>query len=137
MRYFQRFRKKLEEFRVSKKFSPLKISSCCTVYIRTHFLFPYVSTSSNAFQNKSEGYCNKNFYCYVASKLDGFFLRLVNKKIEKLLLWNIQAMRFLNKHQLGPKLLCTFNNGLVMEYIHGETVSWTNFKRIKDDEVWR
>ena len=45
--------------------------------------------------------------------------------------------KFVAKHKLSSKLLCTFDNGFVMEHIQGTAITWETAKLTVEDKVTR
>ncbi len=90
------------------------------------------------------GFLNRTFSCLHKDDLelqkDGLFVRVngINREAnEKIFIHKEHEIRYLkemNKHKIGAPLLATFNNGIVLKFMKGNTVS---LEQLEDPEFER
>ena len=84
------------------------------------------------------GLINCNYTCYIDSLADAVFVRVSNEYFAESSGTQItRGTKFASKHNLSSKLLCTFDNGLAMEYIQGTAITWPTAKLTVEEEVTR
>ena len=45
------------------------------------------------------------------------------------------VMAFMTERALSPRLLCTIDNGICMEYVQGEPITWATRHRLLEPQV--
>ena len=68
---------------------------------------------------------------------DAFLMRTISGVLGYQITTSQLVMAFMTELALSPRLLCTIDNGICMEYVQGEPITWATRHRLLEPQVWK